>query len=140
MPQSEPTKITQAPATPYPSFPESVVGAVGDETPSAELRRTLYSGTVWFAAAIIAAGIPLSGLLAQGWRPADLPVPADLVWWFGAAIALIGTAGLGWAGCPILAWDAETALRQKKLCIRGGMVLYLIGTVAASVAVLAVPA
>ena len=129
-----------ATASGYPSLPDAIVGAVDDESPSAELRRTLFSGTIWFAAAVIAAGIPLSGLLAQGWRPADLPLPADLVWWVGAAIALIGTAGLGWAGCPVLAWDAETALRQKQLCIRGGMVLYLVGTVAASVTVLAVPA
>ncbi|GAB3605078.1 hypothetical protein GCM10027413_04870 [Conyzicola nivalis] len=131
---------TRSPASTYPSIPDAIAGTVDDESDSAELRRILFSGTVWFAAAVISAGIPLSGLLAAGWRPADLPLPADLVWWGGAAIALIGVAGLGWAGCPVLAWDAATALKQKRLCIRGGMVLFLLGTVAASVAVLAVPA
>jgi hypothetical protein len=130
----------RTPASTYPSAPDAITGAVDDESDSAELRRTLYSGTVWFAATIVAAGVPLSGLLAAGWRPADLPLLAGLVWWFGAAIALVGVAGLGWAGCPVLAWDAETALKQKRLCIRGGMVLFLVGAVAASVAVLAVPA
>jgi len=110
------------------------------ESMAEEIRRTLFSGTIWFAAAIIATGIPLAGLLGQGWRPSDLPVPAEVVWWLGAALALIGTAGFAWAGCPILAWEAPTAQRQKSICIRGGVALYLIGSAAASVAVLAAPA
>ena len=59
---------------------------------------------------------------------------------FFQAITLIGIAGFAWAGCPILAWDAETAQKQKQLSIRGGVLLYFIGTVVAGVAVLAVPA
>jgi len=110
------------------------------ESEAEEIRRTLFSGTVWFAAAIIAAGIPLAGLLSAGWRPSDLPVTAEVIWWLGAALAFIGTAGFGWAGCPILAWEAPVAQRQKSICIRGGVALYLIGTVAASVAMLSVPA
>ena len=111
-----------------------------EESLAVELRRTMVSGTIWFAAAIIAVGLPLSGLYSAGWRPADLPVPAEIAWWLGAAITLIGTAGFAWAGCPILAWDAETAQKQKQLSIRGGVLLYFIGTVVAGVAVLAVPA
>lgn len=111
-----------------------------EESLAVELRRTMTSGTIWFAAAIIAVGLPLSGLYSAGWRPADLPVPAETAWWLGAAITLIGIAGFAWAGCPILAWDAETAQKQKQLSIRGGVLLYFIGTVVAGVAVLAVPA
>jgi hypothetical protein len=132
--------VNRSAATAYPSLPDAITGSTDDESDSAELRRTLYSGTVWFAAAVISAAIPLAGLFAADWRPADLPLPAALAWWVGAAIALVGVAGLGWAGCPVLAWDAQTALKQKRLCIRGGMVLFLVGTVAAGVAVLAVPA
>ena len=114
--------------------------AAHEESLAVELRRTMVSGTVWFAAAIIAIGLPLSGLYSAGWRPSDLPMPAETAWWLGAAITLIGTAGFAWAGCPILAWDAGTAQRQKALSIRAGVLLYFIGTVTAAVAVLAVPA
>jgi len=119
---------------------QAVLEAKHEESLAVELRRTMVSGTIWFAAAIIAIGLPLSGLYSAGWRPSDLPVPAETAWWLGAAITLIGTAGFAWAGCPILAWDAETAQRQKALTIRAGVLLYFIGTVTAAVAVLAVPA
>lgn len=111
-----------------------------DESITAELRRIVFTGTIWFAAAIVAAGVPLSGLLSAGWRPSDLPPAAEVVWWLGAALALIGTAGFGWAGCPVLAWGLPVADWQKSISIRGGVALFLIGTVAASVAVLASPA
>ncbi|MEP6478807.1 MAG: hypothetical protein ABJB03_05415 [Rhodoglobus sp.] len=122
-----------------PSVPDAIVGGVDDESVVGELRRIVFTGTIWFAAAIIASGIPLAGLLAAGWRPADMPMVPEIVWWVGAALALIGVAGLGWAGCPVLAWALPIAERQKSICIRGGVGLYLIGTVAAGVAILSVP-
>ena len=109
-----------------------------EESTVAELRRIDFSGTVWFAAAIIAIGVPLSGLLSSGWRPSELPMPAEVAWWVGAALAFIGIAGFGWAGCPVLAWPVPIATRQKSICIRGGVGLYLAGTAIASIAVLAV--
>lgn len=123
-----------------PSFPDAVTGSYPDESIEAELRRIVFTGTIWFAAAVIAAGVPLSGLLAAGWRPSDLTPVAEVVWWVGAALALVGVAGFGWAGCPVLAWALPVAERQKSICIRGGVGLFLVGSVAATVAILSVPA
>jgi hypothetical protein len=109
-----------------------------EESTVAELRRIDFTGTMWFGAAIIAVGIPLAGLLATGWRPADLPLPAEIAWWVGAAFTFIGIAGFGWAGCPVLAWPVPVANRQKSICIRGGVGLYLAGTIIALIAVLSV--
>ena len=109
-----------------------------EESTVAELRRIDFTGTMWFAAAIIAIGIPLSGLISSGWRPTDLPLPAEVAWWVGAALTFIGIAGFAWAGCPVLAWPVPVANRQKSICIRGGVGLYLAGTVIASIAVLTV--
>ena len=64
-----------ATASGYPSLPDAIVGAVDDESPSAELRRTLFSGTIWFAAAVIAAGIPLSGCSRRAGGPPTCRCP-----------------------------------------------------------------
>jgi len=107
---------------------------------TAELKRIDYTGTIWFGAAIIATGIPLSGLLSSGWRPGDLPVFAEAVWGVGALIALVGTALLAWAGCPVLAFTPERADRQKAFSIRAGVMFYLGGSVLSLIAILASPA
>lgn len=111
-----------------------------EESTVAELRRIDFTGTIWFGAAIIAVGIPLSGLLGQGWRPSDLPGAAEVAWWIGAALTLIGIAGFGWSGCPVLAWPVPVAERQKSITIRGGIAVYLVGTVVSLVAILSTPA
>ena len=111
-----------------------------EESTVAELRRINFTGTAWFGAAIIAVGIPLAGLLGQGWRPYDLPVPAEIAWWVGAAFTLLGIAGFAWSGCPVLAWPVRVAERQKSITIRGGVALYLIGTVVSLIAILSTPA
>jgi len=111
-----------------------------EESSIAELRRINFTGTIWFAAAIVAVGVPLAGLLGQGWRPADLPLPAEVAWWVGAAFTLLGIAGFGWSGCPVLAWPALVAERQKSITIRGGIGLYIAGTVISLIAILSVPA
>lgn len=132
-------QLRQTPTT--PSLPDAVMGEIANEESTvAELRRILFTGTIWFAGSIIAAGIPLAGLIASGWRPHDLPMPISAVWWVGAALAVVGIAGFGWAGCPVLAWEVPVATRQKSICIRGGVGLFLVGTVMAGVAVLTVPA
>lgn len=109
-----------------------------EESMPVELRRIMTTGTVWFAAAIIAVGLPLAGLLASGWRPHDLPLIAAAVWWVGSALTMIGIAGFAWAGCPVLAWPAPIAYRQKSISIRGGVGLFFAGTVLTAVAVLSV--
>lgn len=109
-----------------------------EESLPVELRRIMTTGTTWFAAAIIAVGVPLAGLLASGWRPHDMPLIAAAVWWLGSALIMLAIAGFAWAGCPVLAWPAPVAYRQKSICIRGGVGLYFAGTVLAAVAVLSV--
>ena len=111
-----------------------------EESTVAELRRIDFTGTIWFAAAIIAVGVPLAGLLGQGWRPADLPMPAEVAWWVGAAFTLLGIAGFAWSGCPVLAWPVPVAEKQKSITIRGGVGLYIVGTVVSLIAILSVPA
>ena len=135
-----PTTPAKGKTRPGTEFPDAVTGDIDDESVVAELRRIDFSGTIWFAAAIIAAGIPLAGLLGSGWRPADLPTLAAGVWWIGVSLAFVGTAGFAWAGCPVLSWEIPVADRQKSICIRGGVVLYMVGTAAASVAVFVTPA
>jgi hypothetical protein len=111
-----------------------------EESTVAELRRINFTGPVWFGGAIIAVGVPLAGLLSQGWRPVDLPIPAEIAWWVGAAFTLLGIAGFGWSGCPVLAWPAPVAERQKSVTIRAGIAFYLVGTVVSLIAILSTPA
>ncbi|CAN5304709.1 hypothetical protein BH09ACT5_BH09ACT5_11470 [soil metagenome] len=113
---------------------------IAEESTVAELRRIDFTGTIWFGAAIIAVAIPLTGLLAQGWRPYDLPVAGEVAWWVGAALTLLGVAGFAWSGCPVLAWPVRVAERQKSITIRGGVALYLVGTVVSLIAILSTPA
>jgi len=121
------------------SSPDLAAEIAEEESVVAELRRIDFTGTIWFAAAIIAVGIPLSGLLSAGWRPNDLPLVPEVVWWVGSALTLIGIAGFGWSGCPVLAWPVPVADRQKSITIRAGIALFLVGTVASSVAILTTP-
>jgi formate hydrogenlyase subunit 3/multisubunit Na+/H+ antiporter MnhD subunit len=106
---------------------------------SAELRRMDFSGGLWFAASIIAAGIPLAGLLASGWRPTDLASPEAGIWWFGSVLTVLSLAAFGWGGCPSYAFTPDVALRQKTYCMRAGVVLFIAGSVLSSFAVLVSP-
>lgn len=138
--ESAPKSATQD--TPEHDTPEHDTAEeyAAEESTVAELRRIDFTGTLWFGAAIIAVGVPLAGLLSQGWRPADLPGAAEIAWWVGAALTVIGIAGFAWSGCPVLAWPVPIAERQKSITIRGGVALYLAGTVISLIAILAVPA
>jgi hypothetical protein len=104
---------------------------------SAELKRIDFTGTIWFAAAVVTTGIQAAGALAGGWRPDSLPMPAAVLWWTGSALALLGTVGFAWAGCPVLGMTMEEADWQKSKCIRWGTLFYITGTAAAWFAVLA---
>lgn len=106
----------------------------------AELRRIDATGTVWFAAAVLAAALPLATLLASGWRPDELPTALATTWWAGAALALLGILAFAWAGCPVLGTDPGSADRRKSLAIRIGVVVYLVGMSAAALALLLSPA
>jgi formate hydrogenlyase subunit 3/multisubunit Na+/H+ antiporter MnhD subunit len=106
---------------------------------SAELRRMDFSGGLWFAASIVAAGIPLAGLFANGWRPTDLANPEAGIWWFGCLLTVLSLAAFGWGGCPSYAFAPDVALRQKTYCMRAGVVLFIAGGVLSSLTVLVSP-
>ena len=91
------------------------------------------------AAAVIAPAAALGPLLASGWRPSQLILPAAIAWWVGAVAAGIGIALLVWAACPVLGFPLEQAHPQKIVSIRVGIVVYLSGMTVAGLAVLLSP-
>jgi hypothetical protein len=109
-------------------------------SPAAELKRIDFTGTIWFAAAIIAAAIPLAALLSAGWRPADLPASNDFAWWFGSVLVTGGLVGLAYAGCPAKGATLEGDERIKSFSIRAGMALFGVGGMVALLALLLSPA
>ena len=109
------------------------------ESPAAETARIMRTGTIWVAAGAIAPAIGLGPLLASGWRPFDLPVWAQAVFWVGTVVAALGLALLVWAGCPVLGFTLERAYRQKVPSIRAGIVMNLSGMAVAGFAILVTP-
>ncbi|MFD1721935.1 hypothetical protein [Amnibacterium endophyticum] len=113
------------PTSDHPEFP----GAT--EREDALLRHVVFTGTVWFCGAVVAVLLPLTGLLASGWRPHDLAGGAQAVWWSGGAVALAGVLGIAWAGCPVVSADPGRAAARKSVTIRAGIALLLLGFVVA---------
>ncbi|MDO7882756.1 hypothetical protein [Antiquaquibacter soli] len=103
----------------------------------AEVQRTDRTGTIWFAAALVAVTLFVASLVLSGWRPSLLPAGAAVAWWIGFALAALGLAGIGYAGCPIYWGNVEVAHWQKSVAIRAGLVLFLIGGVTVVVSMLA---
>ena len=110
------------------------------ESTAAEVGRMVKTGTVWFSAAVISVAIAIPTLLSSGWRPSDLAAPEGFAWWFGSFLALVGVAGLAWAGCPVMGFPLHAAHQQKAVCMRGGTVLFIGGSVIALMAILLSPA
>lgn len=104
-----------------------------------EVKRIIFSGTVWFGASIIAVAVPFAGLLVSGWRPSALPEPLAILWWIGCAVVALGIFCFAWSGCPVLEVDVPTSDRNKIVTIRSGVVLFLLGSAAAFLAVLLGP-
>ncbi len=102
-----------------------------------EVQRTDRTGTIWFAAALVAATIFIASLVLTGWRPSELADAAQVVWWVGFGLSALGLASIGYAGCPIYWGNVEVAHAQKSLAIRAGLVLFLVGAVALVVVTLA---
>jgi hypothetical protein len=110
------------------------------ETPAAETQRIIRSGTIWLAAVLVTAALGLGPLLASGWRPSDLPMLGELVFWFGIVTAGAGTASLIWAGCPTLGFPLVQAWKQKVYCIRFGIVSSVSGMALVGLVLLVTPA
>ncbi|WBU38199.1 hypothetical protein [Homoserinibacter sp. YIM 151385] len=109
------------------------------ETPAAEVQRIMRTGTIWMAAGALAPPIGLGPLVAAGWRPGELPLAGELVFWLGAVVAAAGLALLVWAGCPVLGFRLREAYQQKVVSIRVGVVLNLSGLTLAGLAILLSP-
>jgi hypothetical protein len=110
-----------------------------EASPVAELRRIDLTGTIWFAAGLVAAATVVAALMLAGWRPAQLPVGAAVAWWAGAALVVLGLGGFAWAGCPVFAFAPEVAHRQKAFTIRAGLAAYAVGGVLSCLVVLLGP-
>ena len=110
------------------------------ESKTAELLRTDFTGIFWFAGGVIAASVPLAGLLASGWRPADLPQAAQTIWWVGAALLAVALFGFAYAGCPVLGFPVLKEDRLKDFAIQGGVILFFVGGIMTVLAVLLSPA
>ena len=89
---------------------------------------------------IVTAALLLGPSVAAGWRPADLPLQEQFVWWLGVVVASVGTASLVWAGCPTLGYPVAQAWVQKRICVRVGIVASLVGMALSGLAVLLAPA
>ena len=89
-------------------------------SPERELARIDHTATLWFAAAITAMALVLSGVLISGWRPAELDPVASVFWWVGATLAIVGLSAIGYAGCPIYwAMCARPICRSQSRYVSG---------------------
>jgi hypothetical protein len=109
-------------------------------TPEKNVQRIMWTGTVWFAAAVGSVSIALGLLLSSGWRPAELPVGLSILWWVGFAFVVLSLGLIGWSGCPILEVDVPTADHNKTRTMQLGTLLLIVGSAAAMLAVLLGPA
>lgn len=119
---------------------ESTTAVTSDlESAEAETQRIIHSATIWLAALAVTAALLLGPAVAAGWRPADLPLEDQPVWWGGVVIAAVGLASLVWAGCPTLGYPVQQAWVQKRICVRIGIVASLVGMALAGLVVLLTP-
>jgi hypothetical protein len=109
-------------------------------TPEKNVQRIMWTGTIWFVAAVGASAITLGLLLSSGWRPALLAKGLALLWWIGAGLVAVSIGLIGWSGCPILEVDVPTADRNKTRTMQLGTMLFIVGGAAAMLAVLLGPA
>lgn len=107
--------------------------------PLTETLRIMRTGSLWTAAGILAPALALGPMLAAGWRPGDLPLFGEAIWWIGAVAAGIGLALLIWAGCPVPAYALPEAHTQKVFSIRFGIVLNAAGMALCGLAILLSP-
>lgn len=105
-------------------------------SPRAEVQRIDHTASMWFAAALLASAIALLALLVTGFHPANLGGGGEVAWWIGATLNAIGLAAIGYAGCPIYWGSVEVAHIQKSICVRGGLVFFLLGAWIAIIAIL----
>ena len=109
-------------------------------SPVRTVRRIMVTGTVWFAAALLAIGLVAGPLLASGWRPALLTGGVEVLFWIGVTVVALSMGLIGWSGCPILEVDVSTADRNKTRTMQLGVLLFILGGTATMLAILLGPA
>jgi hypothetical protein len=92
--------------------------------PVENLTRIMWTGTLWFAAAVVAVALALGAVLVSGWRPDVLSTPVETLFWVG----------------PILEVSVPVADRNKTRTMQLGTFSFLVGSAAAMLAVLLGPA
>jgi hypothetical protein len=109
-------------------------------TPEANVQRIMWTGTIWFAAAVGSVGVGLGLLLSSGWRPSVLTGGDAVVWWVAFGLVVLSLGLIGWSGCPILEVNVTTADRNKTRTMQAGTLLFILGSAAAAFSVLIGPA
>jgi hypothetical protein len=109
-------------------------------TPENNVQRIMWTGTVWFAAAVGAVAVALGLLLASGWRPSVLVGGEAVLWWIAFSVVVLSLGLIGWSGCPILEVSVRIADRNKTRTMQLGTLLFIVGSSAAMLAVLLGPA
>jgi len=108
--------------------------------PENNVRRIMWTGTIWFVGVVAAVALVLGDLLQSGWRPSQLPADLEVLWWIGSALVMLSVGLIGWSGCPVLEVDVPTADHNKSRTMQLGTFLFITGTAAALFAVLMGPA
>jgi hypothetical protein len=109
-------------------------------TPEKNLQRIMWTGTLWFGAAVGTIAVVLGLLLSSGWRPAVLTGGLQIVWWIGSFLVALSIGLIGWSGCPVLEVSVPIADRNKTRTMQLGTLLYIVGGAVALFAVLLGPA
>lgn len=109
-------------------------------SPENNVQRIMWTGTLWFAAAVSSVAIAFGLLVSSGWRPADLGGGLETFFWIAAAVVALSIGLIGWSGCPILEVSVSTADRNKTRTMQLGTLLFIVGGAAALLAVLLGPA
>jgi hypothetical protein len=109
-------------------------------SPDTNVQRIMWTGTIWFAVAVVSTSVSLGFLLSSGWRPAVLSAGLAVLWWFGSALVVASIGLIGWSGCPILEVDVPTADHNKTRTMQLGTLFFILGGAATMLAVLLGPA
>jgi hypothetical protein len=109
-------------------------------SPETNVQRIMWTGTIWFAVAVMSTAVALGLLLSSGWRPSVLSAGLAALWWFGVALVITRTGPIGWSGCPILEVDVPTADHNKTRTMQLGTLFFILGGAATMLAVLLGPA
>ena len=143
VPQVARTAEPQASARPNGTWSPSAAPAPAVHqlmSPEVNVQRIMWTGTIWFTAAVGAVAVVLGLLLGSGWRPSVLPTADEALWWVGVALVTLSVGLIGWSGCPILEVDVPTADRNKSRTMQLGTMLFIVGGAMALLAVLLGPA